>query len=307
MTPTTARLALVTCGELPDLDQDNHALRDALTERGIAVDAVVWDDQTVDWATYSHAVIRSTWDYTERPAQFVDWTRKVERTSTLLNPAAVVGWNIDKHYLRDLETAGLPIVPTIWLDPERNFDSRAIHTRFPAFGDFVVKPTVSAGARDTGRYNAGVTQQRSLAITHARNLLVAGRRVMIQRYLRNVDTAGETALVYMNGEFSHSVRKGALLDGPYREGVTDELFRRKIMVERPASDAERVLADRVVAALPDVIPGVDGPLLYARVDLIPDDDGAPVVLEVELTEPSLFFAHSEGSAQRFAAAIATRL
>ena len=304
---TTARLALATCAELPDLDPDDHALRDALAERGIATDAVVWDDPTVDWGTYRHVVIRSTWDYTERPAQFTDWTRRVERTSTLLNPAAVVGWNIDKQYLRDLEKAGLPIVPTIWLDPERAFDSRAIHTRFPAFGDFVVKPTVSAGSRDTGRYNAGVTQQRSMAITHAKNLLGVGRRVMIQRYMRNVDTSGETALVYVNGEFSHSVRKGALLEGPYRERLADELYRQEIMTARAASDEERALSDRVVAALPDVIPGVDGPLLYARVDLIPDDDGAPAILEVELTEPSLFFAHADGSAERFADALAARL
>ena len=228
------------------------------------------------------------------PAQFADWTRKVERTSTLLNPASVVGWNIDKTYLRDLEKAGLPIVPTIWLDPERNHDSRAIHTRFPAFGDFVIKPTVSAGSRDTGRYDAGVTQQRSLAITHAKNLLSVGRRVMIQRYLRNVDTVGETALVFVEGQFSHSVRKGALLDGPYREQLADELYRQEIMTAREASEAEREVAERVVAALPSIVPGVDGPLLYARVDLIPDDDGNPVVLEVELTEPSLFFAHARG-------------
>ncbi|WP_028049133.1 RimK family alpha-L-glutamate ligase [Cellulomonas sp. URHD0024] len=307
MTPTTARLALATCAELPDLDPDDHALRDALAERGVAIEAVVWDDPTIDWGTYTHVLIRSTWDYTERPAQFADWTRRVERTSTLLNPATVVGWNIDKQYLRDLENAGLPIVPTIWLDPERNFDSRAIHTRFPAFGDFVIKPTVSAGSRDTGRYNAGVTQQRSMAITHAKNLLGVGRRVMIQRYLRNVDTTGETGLVYVDGEFSHSVRKNALLEGPYRVGLADELYRQEIMTAREANDAERELADRVVAALPDVIPGVDGPLLYTRVDLIPDDDGTPVVLEVELTEPSLFFAHAEGSVQRFADAVAARL
>jgi len=307
VTPTTARLALATCAELPDLDEDDHALRDALVAQGIALEPVVWDDPTVDWGTYTHVVIRSTWDYTGRPAQFADWTRRVERTSTLLNPAEVVGWNIDKHYLRDLENAGLPIVPTIWLDPERNFDSRAIHTRFPAFGDFVIKPTVSAGSRDTGRYDAGVTQQRSMAITHAKNLLGVGRRVMIQRYLRNVDTTGETALVYLDGEFSHSVRKGALLEGPYREQVGDELYRQEVMTARAASDAEREVGDRVVAALPDIVPGADGPLLYTRIDLIPDDDGTPVVLEVELTEPSLFFSHSEGSAERFADAIAARL
>lgn len=306
-TTTTARLALATCAELPDLDSDDLALREALTERGIATDVVVWDDPTIDWGTYPHVLIRSTWDYTDRPAQFADWTRKVERTSTLLNPASVVGWNIDKTYLRDLETAGLPIVPTIWLDPERNHDSRAIHTRFPAFGDFVIKPTVSAGSRDTGRYDAGVTQQRSLAITHAKNLLSVGRRVMIQRYLRKVDTVGETALVFIEGEFSHSVRKGALLDGPYREKLADELYRQEIMTPRDASDAEREVADRVVAALPGIVPGIDGPLLYARVDLIPDDEGNPVVLEVELTEPSFFFAHAEGSAARFADAVVARL
>ncbi|MEZ0448207.1 ATP-grasp domain-containing protein [Cellulomonas sp. ICMP 17802] len=304
-TSTTARLALATCAELPELDIDDHALRDALLARGVATDVVVWDDPTVDWGTYPHVLIRSVWDYTDRPAQFADWTRKVERTSTLLNPASVVGWNIDKTYLRDLETAGLPIVPTIWLDPERNHDSRAIHTRFPAFGDFVIKPTVSAGSRDTGRYDAGITQQRSLAITHAKNLLSVGRRVMIQRYLRKVDTVGETALVFIEGTFSHSIRKGALLAGPYRE--EQKLYEEETLSAREASDAERELAERVVAALPSLAPGVDGPLLYARVDLIPDDEGNPVVLELELTEPSLFFAYDEGSAERFADAVVARL
>jgi glutathione synthase/RimK-type ligase-like ATP-grasp enzyme len=306
VTSTTARLALATCAELPDLDPDDVPLRDALLERGIATDIVVWDDPTIDWGTYQHVVIRSTWDYTSRPTQFVDWTHRVERTSTLLNPATVVGWNIDKTYLRDLEKAGLPIVPTIWLDPERNFDSRAIHTRFPAFGDFVVKPTVSAGSRDTGRYQADVTPSRSLAIMHAKNLLGVGRRVMIQRYLRQVDTAGETALVFFDGEFSHAVRKGPILDGPYRAD-DNELYAREEMSPREATDAEREVAERVVAALPQLAPGVDKPLLYARVDLIPDDEGNPVVLELELAEPSLFFAHAPGSLEKFVDAVAARI
>ena len=306
MTSSTARLALATCAELPELDPDDKPLRDALLERGIATDVVVWDDPTVDWGTYQHVLIRSTWDYTDRPTQFTDWTRRVERTSTLLNPAQVVGWNIDKTYLRELETAGLPIVPTIWLDPERNFDSRAIHTRFPAFGDFVIKPTVSAGSRDTGRYQADVTTSRSLAIMHAKNLLGVGRRVMIQRYLRQVDTVGETALVFFDGQFSHAVRKGPILDGPYRADDT-ALYAREEMTPRDATDAEREVAERVIAALPQVAPGVDGSLLYARVDLIPDDEGNPVVLELELTEPSLFFAHAPGSLERFADAVVARL
>jgi glutathione synthase/RimK-type ligase-like ATP-grasp enzyme len=307
VTTPTARLALATCAELPGLDPDDHPLLELLVERGIPTDVVVWDDPTIDWATYHHVLIRSTWDYTERPAQFVDWTRRVTRSSTLINPADVVAWNIDKTYLRDLEQRGLPIVPTIWLDPERNFDARAIHTRFPAFGDFVVKPTVSAGSRDTGRYDAGVTSSRSLAITHAKNLLGVGRRVMIQRYLRQVDTAGETALVYVDGKFSHAVRKGALLEGPYREGDTEGvLYRREVMTPREASDAEREVGDRVVAALADIFPDA-GPLLYNRVDLIPDDEGNPAILEVELTEPSFFFGFAPGSVEQFVDALAARL
>ncbi len=303
----TARLALATCAELPQLDPDDHLLRDALTARGVASDVVVWDDPTVDWGAYPHVLIRSTWDYTDRPAQFTDWTRRVEQTSTLLNPSDVVAWNIDKTYLRDLEQRGIPIVPTIWLDPERQMNSRAIHTRFPAFGDFVIKPTVSAGSRDTGRYDAGETPSRSLAITHAKNLLAVGRHVMLQRYLTRVDTEGETALVYVDGEFSHSVRKGPLLEGPYRaadaEGV---LYRDEAMTPRDATDAERALADRVVAAIAEMFPD-RSPLLYTRVDLIPDDEGEPVVLEVELTEPSFFFEQADGAAERFAEAVAVRL
>lgn len=303
-----ARLALATCGELPDLDPDDRLLRDALVARGIAVDAAVWDDPTVDWASYQHVVVRSTWDYTERQAQFVDWARRVEQTSRLLNPADVIAWNTDKRYLADLEERGLPIVPTIWLDPETTMSSRAINSRLPAFGEFVIKPTVSAGSRDTGRYDASATQQRMLAITHAKNLMAVGRHVMLQRYLRAVDSVGETGMVFLDGEFSHAVRKSALLAGPFRAGELDgALYRDEVIAPREPSAAERELGERVVAALAEIF-GDATPFLYTRVDVIPDDEGSPVILEVELTEPSLFLAHGGAeSVGRAADAIVARL
>ena len=299
---TTPHIALATCSALPDLDPDDAPLIGALLSRGIDASPVAWDAPDVDWSTYDLVVIRNTWDYSERPREFVAWARSVPH---LLNPSEVVAWNVDKSYQRALEGAGLPIVPTIWLDPERNFDSRAIHTRFPAFGDFVIKPTISAGSRDTGRYEADVTASRALAITHAKNLLQAGRHVMIQRYLKRVDTAGEAALVFIDGVFSHSVRKDRLLEGPYRP--TDDRYKVETMSVREADDAEREVAERVVAALPGLVPGVDEPLLYLRVDLIQDDAGNPVVLELELTEPSLFLAMAPGALDRFADAIAARV
>ena len=305
---TSPRIALATCSSLPALDDDDAPLVPAFAERDVVAEPVVWDDPAVDWSVYDLVLIRSTWDYTDRPREFLEWVRRVEQSTRLINPASAVEWNIDKSYQRTLERAGLPIVPTIWLDPERNFDSRSIHTRFPAFGDFVIKPTISAGSRDTGRYSAGETPSRALAITHAKSLLQAGRHVMLQRYLRQVDTVGETGIVFVDGVFSHAVRKAPLLNGPFRASTTTSvLYKEEVMSARDASPAERELAERVVAALPDLVPGVDGPLVYARVDLIPDDAGNPVVLELELTEPSFFFALAPGSIDRLVDAVVGRL
>jgi hypothetical protein len=275
----------------------------ALADRGVEAVPVVWDDPSVDWSAFDLVVVRDTWDYSPRREQFLAWAGSLPAVA---NPASVLEWNTDKSYLRDLQAAGLPTVPTIWLDPARNLTSRAVHTRFPATGDFVIKPTVSAGAKDTGRYNANEVDERGLAILHARDLLRAGRHVMIQPYLSRVDTAGETALVYVDGEFSHAVRKGPLLEGPYR-GV-EGLFKQEEMEAREATADERALGDRVVAALPGIVPGAaDGPLLYTRVDLLPGKDEAPVVLEVELTEPSLFLSLGDGALDRFADAVARRV
>lgn len=300
---STPRIALATCMTFPELEEDDAPLLTALGERGVDAVAAVWDDPDVDWSGFDLVVVRDTWDYSPRREQFLTWARSLPAVA---NPAPVLEWNTDKAYLRDLQAAGLPTVPTIWLDPARNLTSRAVHTRFPAIGQFVVKPTVSAGAKDTGRYDANEADQRGLAIVHARDLLRSGRHVMVQPYLSQVDTAGETALVYLDGEFSHAVRKGPLLEGPYR-GV-EGLFKPEEMTAREASEAERAVADRVVAALPGLVPGAgDGPLLYTRVDLLPGEGGDPVVLEVELTEPSLFLSLADGALERFADAIVRRV
>ncbi|MEV7972882.1 hypothetical protein [Cellulomonas sp. NPDC089187] len=304
----TTTIGLATCAALPELDPDDHPLRDELARRGHDVRPVVWNDPTVTWSDFDLVVVRSAWDYTDHPRDFRWWAERVSSSSTLLNPASVITWNIDKQYQRALDTAGLPIIPTIWLDPERNFNARAIHTRFPAFGDFVIKPTVSAGARDTGRYAAGVTNSRAQGIMHAKRLLDAGRHVMVQRYLRQVDEVGETALVYFDGQLSHAVRKAPLLTGPYeRESMSGVLYKEEVMSPREASAAELEVGQRVIDALPTVLRGLDRPLAYTRVDLVPDDEGNPVILELELIEPSLFFGQAPDAVTRFADVIEGRL
>lgn len=295
-------VAIATCSALPDLDPEDAALLPALAERGVEAVATVWDAPDVDWAGYDLVVIRSTWDYAPRRAEFLAWADRLPR---VLNPAPALRWNTDKRYLTELEAMGVPVVPTAWLDPARQLTARAVHTRFPSGGEFVVKPAVGAGSVDAGRYTANDANSRALAVGHAVRLLTAGRTVMVQRYVEAVDTAGETGLVFIDGEFSHAVRKGAMLHGP-DEGV-DGLFRPEEMSATTATTAELDVARQALAAVHRCVGDLAEPLLYARVDLVQGAEGTPLLMEVELTEPSLFTSYADGAAARFADAIARRV
>lgn len=307
LSPVT-RIALATCAALPDLDAEDAPLIQALADRGASAEPAVWDDQSVDWASYDMVVIRSTWDYAQRSGEYLQWAADVGSVTRLQNRYAVVRWNTDKHYLRDLEQAGVRVVPTTWLEPERRLSSRALHTRFPADGEFVIKPAVSAGSLDTGRYTAIDAYSRGLAISHAKRLLAEGRTVMVQRYLTSVDTAGERSHVFMAGEYSHTVLKQAMLDGP--DLGDEEMYRKERMSSTHASPEEIAVAEQILRTAHHLmaVPGQKGwePFLYARVDLVSDDDGRPVLMELELVEPSLFMSLADGALDRFADAILTR-
>ncbi|NUR27118.1 MAG: hypothetical protein HOV83_14945 [Catenulispora sp.] len=281
-----ARVALVTCRELPDLEDDDRLVIEPLARLGIRAEPAVWDDPAVDWAAYDLAVLRSPWDYFYRRPAFVAWAHSVPR---LANPAAVVEWNTDKRYLRELAAAGVRVVPTTWIEPDDEFT--------PPGGDYVVKPAVSAGSKDTGRYGPA---EADLAAAHVRRLQDAGRLVMVQPYLPAVDTYGETALLHFadpeTGElaYSHAIRKGPMLTGP--DTGVESLYVPEAIEPREPTPDEFEVARQVLAAAP---PG----LLYARVDLIPGADGRPVLVELELTEPSVFLAYSTEAPTKLAAAI----
>ncbi|MEU4236474.1 hypothetical protein [Actinoplanes sp. NPDC026619] len=288
-----SRVALVTCSLLPSLWDDDIPLRDALTARGAQVDIVRWDDSTADWPAYAATVLRSPWDYVARHDEFVAWARSVPR---LHNPAAVVEWNTDKRYLHELAAAGAPVTPTAYVGPGELWSP-------PSSGEWVVKPTISAGSQDTGRY--ALPSQLALAEAHVARLTTAGRTAMIQPYLSAVDTAGETALMFFPDAtgsltFSHAARKGPMLTGP-DEGKIDPGS--EDITTRTPSPAELQAAERVLSAIPERLRD----LLYARVDLIPGPDGTPLLVELELTEPSLFLRQSPEAAPRLAEAILSRL
>ncbi|NMO57122.1 hypothetical protein HH310_38855 [Actinoplanes sp. TBRC 11911] len=292
-TRADSRVALVTCDIFPDLYDDDFPLRDALRDRGLTVEAVRWDDTSVDWASYDLAVLRSPWDYVPRRDDFVAWAHRVPR---LLNPADVVAWNTDKRYLDELTSAGVPVTPTTFVSPGSTWTP-------PAEGEWVVKPTISAGSQDTGRYH--LPSQAGLALAHVGRLTAAGRTAMIQPYLAAVDTDGETSVLCLpdaNGEltFSHGARKGPMLTGP-DEGTLDPGS--EVITPRRPTAAQLAVAAKALEA----IPGGAKRLLYARVDLIPGPDGEPLLVELELTEPSLFFRTAPAAAGRMADAIVARL
>lgn len=295
------RIAFVTAIATLHRDDDMPPLLDACARAGLDAEVRAWDDPTVAWSRYDLAVLRSPWDYHARLPEFLAWCARADTATRLLNPLDVVRWNTDKHYLADLAEAGVPVVPTRFVEPDAE-PLPALDAALAAFVDaaeLVVKPTVSAGSADTQRYRR---DEALAAANHVGRLLAAGRAAMLQPYLDAVDSRGETALLYFDGAFSHAIRKAALLR-PGQDGADHADLPDAIAPRTPDPD-ELATGETVLAAL-RARTGADP--LYARVDLIRDAAGRPTLLELELTEPSLFFAESPGAADRFVAALLRRI
>jgi glutathione synthase/RimK-type ligase-like ATP-grasp enzyme len=287
------RIALVSARAARDTDEDMPPLEAALRACGAETRIMDWDDDAADWREFDLALLRSPWDYTIRYAEFLQHAERIASQTRLENPLPVVRWNTDKRYLLELARAQVPVISTRVIEPQD--DARAAVARAQAAyecAELVVKPTIGAGARDTQRHERGNGASME---AHVRRLLSAGRSALIQPYLPSVDEHGETALIFFAGRFSHAIRKGALLQAG--ADSSQELFAKEQIEPRTPAADELQVGRQTLAAIPFEA------LLYARVDLIRGSSGEPQVLEVELTEPSLFFAHAPGSAARFADAV----
>ena len=290
-------VAFVSARAARGQDDDLPPFAAALQAVGVRMEVVDWDDPTVKWESFDLALLRSTWDYTERLQEFLVWVDATARRTTVLNPPSVVRWNTDKHYLRELARAAVPVpvVPSTFVEPgesaEQALDSFVARHDCP---EFVVKPSVSANARDTERHARTRVEP---AVAQARRLLDAQRSVLLQPYLDSVDRDGETSLIYFAGQFSHAIRKAPVLPrGGAGSSTVGLIAQERITPRVPGTDELRV-AEKVLAALSFETP------LYARIDLIRDAGGAPTLLELELTEPSLFLVHAPCAAERFVAAV----
>lgn len=249
---------------------------EALRERGLDVFVAAWDDPSVDWKACDAAIIRSPWNYMEQPAEFLAWLRTTGDMTAVWNPPAVVHHNLHKGYLLELHDQGVPIVHTELVKRGH---------RVPSLepGSWVVKPAVGGGSWK-------VKVLDSVGAEEYANALSPQEDILIQPYLSSVEQGGERALVWIDGEFTHKVTKSRRLDGEAEQ----------VAVAGNLTDAELEVGRAAVATCP---PG----LLYARVDVMDDAEGQTVLSELELAEPSLFFAQNPSALHRFAAAIADRV
>jgi glutathione synthase/RimK-type ligase-like ATP-grasp enzyme len=279
--PARPRLAAAAGALYPDLHDDWPLLRAALAAAGVDAVTAVWSDPAVDWSAFDLVLASGTWGNIHQVDEFLAWVDGLAaRGVAVRNSPATLRWNIDKHYLLDLERAGVPTVPTQWVEPG-TADADAAPLNFGQ-GELVVKPSVSGGGYRTARYEAN---EYPAARAHLAELIASGRTAMVQPYEPRVDAEGETDLVYIGRTFSHAVRKGPMIRrgaGP-REHLLDN------MVITPASPttAQLQVAGRALA----VAEGLLGPTSYARVDVVETLEGGPALLELELLDPVLSFPH----------------
>ncbi len=274
-------VALATCVWTPEVDNDLHPLLDALRAAGLSTAALAWDDAGADFASARVTLLRSTWNYSEKPAAFLDWVGRTAARSSLWNPEATVRWNAHKSYLLDLEARGVPVVPT---HLARRGDPIALADvmRERGWSEVVVKPAVSGGSRATIRVGP---DDHARGEAHLR-MLVAREDALVQPYQQSVEGHGERAVVTVERVPMHAVRKSPRFLGD-PESVSEAV---------PIEEDERDLVARALRAVP-------GPLLYARVDVARDPDGRPRVMELELIEPSLFFLQSPRTLEAYVAGV----
>jgi len=282
-------VAIVVSRESLPPVEDDRLLYDECVKLGLQTGFVPWDDETFDWSGTAAAVLRSTWDYADRPREFALWLDKVKEMTVLWNDPALVADNADKRYLQRLNDIGIPTVPTVYCRTVEETVRAAEETDAP---DVVLKPSCSAAGRRTYR----LRRDDRAALLHSAAEIAAGSTVMVQPFLPEIKEEGEISAIFIDGAFTHFIRKRPSADG--------------FMVQ-PAHGGTEGLTDVVgweeLQFCRNVIRQIGGGrLLFARVDYVLVRR-SPVLMELELIEPDLFLRFSRSAAKRLAAALARRV
>ena len=275
---------------LSDIFLEDDLLKQALIELGLKAERLSWDDSDFDWSQTKSVIFRSTWDYFERFDEFSNWLKEVSEKTVLFNSKEIIYWNIDKHYLKDLNANGINTADTRFIEKGESITLKALHNEL-GWDETVLKPCVSGTARHTYRLNlSNIDSHESIF-----KQLISDESMMLSPFQHDIVKTGERSLVMLNGEFSHAVLKVAK-KGDFR--VQDN-FGGTVHVYKP-TPMEVKFAQMVVNACPELP-------IYARVDIFTDNNGELAVLEVELIEPELWFRNNPKAANVLAEALKEKL
>ena len=275
------KIAFVTNPKHPEIEEDDRPLAASLARRGALVVTASWDDPDFAWDKVDLALLRSPWDYCRRYEEFRGWLARTETLTRIVNDPDVVRWNVNKRYLEELAGMGVSTVPTAFVAPGEVASLRELCSQ-RGWETVVLKPSISADSWETIRVTAAQHDEGQAYLDRHR----PDREIMVQPFVRDVEEGGEHSLMFFGGVYSHAVRKNSLFKGGRHVGPEG-------LPSDPGSDsvemARGVLARAGVPEIP-----------YARVDLARDDAGAPLLLELELFEPTLFFLEKPGSEELLA-------
>jgi glutathione synthase/RimK-type ligase-like ATP-grasp enzyme len=279
------KIAILTCEKLPDLNPEDQKIIPALAQYNIQATAAIWSDKTINWSEFDYLVFRNTWDYFEKETEFKIWLNQIAQLEIkTLNPIVTIKQNIHKFYLREMEQQGITILPTVFIDKT---DALNLTELIPShWNKAVIKPAFSAGSYLTEVFEVSEIQ----AISDKYKSIAAEKELLLQEFMPEIQTLGETSFIFFNKKFSHAVNKKPV-DGDFR---VQSLFGGKYTLVHPSSE--------MIQKAQKIVDTFQEDLLYARVDGILIDDEL-YLMEIECIEPDLYFNLSENAMERFVAEI----
>lgn len=268
---------------IEDIMEEDRLVQSALERKGMKVRRINWDDQKVNWNESRYTLFRSTWDYFERYPEFDHWLERVHEETVLINPYEMVRWNLDKHYLLELAHKGIPVPPTRFIEKGTQQSLQELVAK-TGWSEVILKPVVSGASRHTYRFKSS----ESACHEQVFRRLVTEEDFMIQEFQHQVPVKGELSLVVIGGQYTHAMLKKARR-GDFR--VQDDFG--GTLHPHAASQDEIAFAEEVVSHCPQQP-------LYARVDVLWDNQDQLAISELELIEPELWFRFNPAAADRLA-------
>ncbi len=275
------KIAILTCQNIPNLNESDQLLIPSLKKNNIDAKAVIWNDPYINWYDFDVLIFRNTWDYYEKQIEFDLWLEKIEKLGIkTLNSISIINQNKHKFYLQDFEKQGIKILPTIFINKTENLNLSSIIPNH--WKKAVIKPAYSGGSYQTELFNIEDINQ----INQQYISIASEKELLLQEFMPEIKTLGETSFIFFNKKFSHAVNKQAV-NGDFR--IQQQFGGIYTLIE---------VNLEIINKVQKIVNTFSENLLYCRVDGIIIDNELHL-MEVECLEPDLYFNLAEGSIEKF--------